>query len=313
MTDYRLDDQFAQALAQLPPEFLSMPDPPANDVRALRDRINYQYTEMGRLVPPVPAGIDREDVSIPVGGDVSLDARWYSKGGARPGSAVVYAHGGGQVAGTLDHYDRRMRVYVAETSVPILSVGYRVAPEGKGQQLSEDVFAGVMWLLEEADRLAVDPARIAVMGDSGGGGSRRRPPSWRGTVESRSPSRYCCTPCSTIGSRSPARLALDPFLAWTAGMNATSWNARADGPASETTSPARLSDARGLAAAYIEVGDLDLLRNESLAYAQKLAAADVPLELHVHPGTPHAYEWLDESAAVTQRALADRYRVLRSL
>ncbi len=110
-----------------------------------------------------------------------------------------------------------------------------------------------------------------------------------------------------------ASSALDPFLAWTAGMNATSWNARADGPASETTSPARLSDARGLAAAYIEVGDLDLLRNESLAYAQKLAAADVPLELHVHPGTPHAYEWLDESAAVTQRALADRYRVLRSL
>ncbi|MER6694957.1 alpha/beta hydrolase fold domain-containing protein [Streptomyces minutiscleroticus] len=312
MTDYRLDDQLAQALAQLPPEFLSMPDPPANDVRALRDRINYQYTEMGRLAPPVPAGVDREDVSIPVGGDVSLEARWYSKGGARPGSAVVYAHGGGQVAGTLDHYDRRMRVYVAETSVPILSVGYRVAPEGKGQQLSEDVFAGVMWLLEEADRLAVDPTRIAVMGDSGGGGlaaSAAVLARDRGITIAQQILLY-----PMLDDRvTVASSALDPFLAWTAGMNATSWNARADGPASETTSPARLSDARGLAAAYIEVGDLDLLRNESLAYAQKLAAADVPLELHVHPGTPHAYEWLDESAAVTQRALADRYRVLRSL
>lgn len=312
MTDYRLDDQLAQALAQLPPEFLSMPDPPANDVRALRNRINYQYTEMGRLAPPVPAGVDREDVSIPVGGDVSLEARWYSKGGARPGSAVVYAHGGGQVAGTLDHYDRRMRVYVAETSVPILSVGYRVAPEGKGQQLSEDVFAGVMWLLEEADRLAVDLTRIAVMGDSGGGGlaaSAAVLARDRGITIAQQILLY-----PMLDDRiTVAGSALDPFLAWTAGMNATSWNARADGPASETTSPARLSDARGLAAAYIEVGDLDLLRNESLAYAQKLAAADVPLELHVHPGTPHAYEWLDESAAVTQRALADRYRVLRSL
>ncbi|WP_371787726.1 alpha/beta hydrolase [Streptomyces griseoaurantiacus] len=312
MTDYRLDDQLAQALAQLPPEFLSMPDPPANDVRALRDRINYQYTEMGRLAPSVPAGVDREDVSIPVGGDVSLEARWYSKGGARPGSAVVYAHGGGQVAGTLDHYDRRMRVYVAETSVPILSVGYRVAPEGKGQQLSEDVFAGVMWLLEEADRLAVDPTRIAVMGDSGGGGlaaSAAVLARDRGITIARQILLYPMLDDRTTVASS----ALDPFLAWTAGMNATSWNARADGPASETTSPARLSDARGLAAAYIEVGDLDLLRNESLAYAQKLAAADVPLELHVHPGTLHAYEWLDENAAVTQRALADRYRVLRSL
>ncbi|MFD3731476.1 alpha/beta hydrolase fold domain-containing protein [Streptomyces sp. NPDC058632] len=312
MTDYRLDDQLAQALAQLPPEFLSMPDPPANDVRALRDRINYQYTEMGRLAPPVPAGVDREDVSIPVGDGVSLEARWYSKGDARPGSAVVYAHGGGQVAGTLDHYDRRMRVYVAETSVPILSVGYRVAPEGKGQQLSKDVFAGVMWLLEEADRLAVDPTRIAVMGDSGGGGlaaSAAVLARDRGITIAQQILLY-----PMLDDRvTVASSALDPFLAWTAGMNATSWNARADGPASETTSPARLSDARGLAAAYIEVGDLDLLRNESLAYAQKLAAADVPLELHVHPGTPHAYEWLDESAAVTQRALADRYRVLRSL
>jgi acetyl esterase/lipase len=312
MTDYRLDDQLAQALAQLPPEFLSMPDPPANDVRALRDRINYQYTEMGRLAPPVPAGVDREDVSIPVGGGVTLEARWYSKGDARPGSAVVYAHGGGQVAGTLDHYDRRMRVYVAETSVPILSVGYRVAPEGKGQQLSEDVFAGVMWLIEEADRLAVDPTRIAVMGDSGGGGLAAAAAVLgrdRGITIAQQILLY-----PMLDDRvTVASSALDPFLAWTAGMNVTSWNARADGPASEGTSPARLSDARGLAAAYIEVGDLDLLRNESLAYAQKLAAADVPLELHVHPGTPHAYDWLDESAAVTQRALADRYRVLRSL
>jgi acetyl esterase/lipase len=103
MTDYRLDDQFAQALAQLPPEFMNMPEPPANDVRALRDVINYQYTEMGKLAPPVPGGVTREDVSISAGDDVTLEARWYTQGDARPGSAVVYAHGGGQVAGTLEH------------------------------------------------------------------------------------------------------------------------------------------------------------------------------------------------------------------
>ena len=216
------------------------------------------------------------------------------------------------MAGTLDHYDRRMRVYVAETSVPILSVGYRVAPEGKGQQLSEDVFAGVMWLINEADSLGVDTTRIAVMGDSGGAGLAATAAVLardRGISIAQQILVY-----PMLDDRvTVASAALAPFLAWTASMNETSWNARADGPASETTSPARLIDARGLAAAYIEVGDLDLLRNESLAYAQKLAAADVPLELHVHPGTPHAYEWLDESAAVTQRALTDRYRVLRSL
>jgi acetyl esterase/lipase len=312
MTEYRLDEQFAQAIAQLPPEFMGIAEPPANDVHALRKVIDYQYTEMGKLAPPVPDGINREDVAIPVGDGVVLEARWYTKGDARPGSAVVYAHGGGQVAGTLDHYDRRMRVYVAETSVPILSVGYRVAPEGKGQQLSEDVFAGVMWLIEHAGRLGVDHARIAVMGDSGGGGLAAAAAVLardRGIAIAQQILIY-----AMLDDRvATASKALAPFLAWTATMNATSWNARADGPVSEATSPARLIDAHGLAPAYIEVGDLDLMRDESIAYALKLSAADVPLEFHVHPGTPHAYEWLDEDAGVTQRALTDRYRVLRSL
>ncbi|PZF13186.1 alpha/beta hydrolase fold domain-containing protein [Curtobacterium sp. MCLR17_034] len=312
MTEYRLDEEFAQAIAQLPPEFMNMAEPPANDVHALREVINFQYTEMGKLAPPAPDGVHREDVSIPVGDGVTLEARWYTQGDVRPGSAVVYGHGGGQVAGTLDHYDRRMRVYVTETSVPILSVGYRVAPEGKGQQLSEDVFAGVLWLNEHADRLGIDRARIAVMGDSGGGGLAAAAAVLgrdRGIPIAQQILIYAMLD-DTVNTASEA---LAPFLAWTAPMNATSWNARSDGPVSETTSPARLSDARGLAAAYIEVGDLDLMRNESIAYALKLSAADVPLELHVHPGTPHAYEWLDENAGVTQRSLENRYRVLRSL
>lgn len=312
MTEYRLDEEFAQAIAQLPPEFMNMAEPPANDVHALREVINFQYTEMGKLAPPAPDGVHREDVSIPVRDGVTLEARWYTKGDARPGSAVVSAHGGGQVAGTLDHYDRRMRVYVTETSVPILSVGYRVAPEGKGQQLSEDVFAGVLWLNEHADRLGIDRARIAVMGDSGGGGLAAAAAVLgrdRGIPIAQQILIYAMLD-DTVDTASEA---LAPFLAWTAPMNATSWNARSDGPVSETTSPARLIDARGLAAAYIEVGDLDLMRNESIAYALKLSAADVPLELHVHPGTPHAYEWLDENAGVTQRSLENRYRVLRSL
>ncbi|WIB27000.1 alpha/beta hydrolase fold domain-containing protein [Curtobacterium sp. MCSS17_015] len=312
MTEYRLDEEFAQAIVQLPSEFMNMAEPPANDVHALREVINFQYTEMGKLAPPAPDGVNREDVSIPVGDGVTLEARWYTKWDARPGSAVVYAHGGGQVAGTLDHYDRRMRVYVTETSVPILSVGYRVAPEGKGQQLSEDVFAGVLWLNEHADRLGIDRARIAVMGDSGGGGLAAAAAVLgrdRGIPIAQQILIYAMLD-DTVDTASEA---LAPFLAWTAPMNATSWNARSGGPVSETTSPARLIDARGLAAAYVEVGDLDLMRDESIAYAMKLSAADVPLELHVHPGTPHAYEWLDENAGVTQRSLENRYRVLRSL
>ena len=100
-------------------------------------------------------------------------------------------------------------------------------------------------------------------------------------------------------------------------MNFTGWSARlgeqfgADGvlPAS---APARLTTFRGLAPAYIEVGDLDIFRSESVSYAQQLAVADVPIELHVHPGAPHGFERLAPASQLAQRAMHDRKRAIRS-
>ncbi len=76
----------------------------------------------------------------------------------------------GMVLGTLDLYDEVISWYAGQTGVPFLSVGYRRAPdEGTGTTLSEDVFAGLAWLVANAGKLGVNPARVAVMGDSGGG------------------------------------------------------------------------------------------------------------------------------------------------
>jgi acetyl esterase/lipase len=100
-------------------------------------------------------------------------------------------------------------------------------------------------------------------------------------------------------------------------MNFTAWSARlgqqfgADNvlPAA---APARLREFGGLASAYIEVGDLDIFRDENLAYAQRLAAAAVPIELHVHPGAPHGFERFAPRSQLGQRAIHDRLRVIRS-
>src|ERR1035437_144638 len=74
------------------------------------------------------------------------------------------------VMGTLDLYDEMISWYVGQTGVPFLSVGYRRAPdEGTGPTRAEDVCAGLTWLRGHASELGVDPARVAVMGDSGGG------------------------------------------------------------------------------------------------------------------------------------------------
>ena len=64
---------------------------------------------------------------------------------------------------------------------------------------------------------------------------------------------------------------------------------------------------------YLEVGEIDIFRDEVLAYARRLTAAGVSTEVHVHPGALHAFDVLAPEAAVTRRALADRHRRITSL
>ncbi|WP_240630823.1 alpha/beta hydrolase fold domain-containing protein [Mycolicibacterium sp. GF69] len=77
--------------------------------------------------------------------------------------------------------------------------------------------------------------------------------------------------------------------------------------------PARAADLSGLPDAYLDVGDLDIFRSEDTDYATRLADAGVPTELYVYPGCPHAFDGLARNAGVSQRALSDRVRRLRSL
>ena len=107
------------------------------------------------------------------------------------------------------------------------------------------------------------------------------------------------------------------FTTWTYDDNATGWGALlGDAAGGDDVSPygaaARLEDFSGLPPAYIEVGELDIFREESVVYAKRLAAAGVSCELHVHPHVPHAFEAIVPSAAISQRSAADRHRVLVS-
>jgi acetyl esterase/lipase len=77
--------------------------------------------------------------------------------------------------------------------------------------------------------------------------------------------------------------------------------------------PARAADLVGLPDTFIDVGDLDIFRNEDITYARRLSDAGVPVEFHLHPGCPHAFEALAEGAEVSKRAIGDRVRRLVSL
>ena len=294
------------------------PTPQIGDVQTRRVTLGAMLEYFNNQAQPLADDVKVTDHEVTTADGATLPARWYRRPASDTGAAVLYLHGGGMIAGSVPIFGGPVSRYVARTGVPMLSVQYRLAPEHPHPVPVEDAYAGLTWLAGHAGELGIDPGRIAVMGDSAGGGlaagaailSRDR----QGPAIARQLLIY---PMLDDRTTTP-----DPYIAplagWSYEDNATGWNAllgtghekRDAGPAA---APGRLKDARGLPPAYIEVGQLDVFRDESLRYALTLSRAGVPVELHLHPGVPHEYDAIAFDADVSRRAQADRGRVLRSL
>jgi acetyl esterase/lipase len=244
--------------------------------------------------------------------------RWYAKDGSAPGSAVVYLHGGGMILSNVGLYDGTVGRYVSASAVPMLSVEYRYAPEFPGLTPVEDSYAGLCWLADHGTELGVDPRRIAVMGDSAGGGIAAGVALLardRGGPEIAQ--QILVYPMLDDRTTVPDP-ELVPFAGWTYEDNLTGWAALlgdgVGGPdVSPYAAPARMTEAVGLPPVYLEVGELDIFRNEGVEFARRTAEAGVSTELHVHPGVPHGWDVVAPEADVSQRSMADRIRRLQSL
>lgn len=167
---YALDPEIATVLAAILEQSAQQPVVERGDWQTLRERGNIGQASFASLTPPSP-DVQITSRSTTAADGTPIDLRWYTRQDTVPGSAVVYMHGGGMILGTLDAYDSLVSAYVSATGVPFLAVNYRLAPEVHDTTLAEDAFAGVTWLLAHASQLGVDQERIAIMGDSGGGGS----------------------------------------------------------------------------------------------------------------------------------------------
>jgi acetyl esterase/lipase len=313
---YELDPEIATVLAAVLEQSADLPVVERGDWKTLRERGNIGQAYLASLVPASP-DVQLASFSTMTQDSTPIELRWYTRKDADPGSAVVYVHGGGMILGNLDVYDAVVSAYVTATGVPFLSVNYRLAPEVHDTTLAEDAFAGVSWLIAHASQLRVDPYRIAIMGDSGGGGVAAGAAIVARERQVALAQQILIYPMLDDRNLVPNPL-LAPFATWTYEQNETAWNAVLDGKqGSETVSPiaapARLTDFGGLAPAYIEVGDLDIFRDEDISYAKLLARAGVPVELHVHPRAPHGFERFAPNSKVAKRAMNDRVRVIQSL
>jgi acetyl esterase/lipase len=313
-----LNPDVAAVLAAVMESNGAPPTPPVGDVASRRPALDAMLDHFNNQLQPPSADVEISDHTVPAADGALLLARWYRKSSSPSRAAVLYLHGGGMIAGSVKNFDGPVSRYVARTGVPMLSLEYRLAPDHPHPTPVEDAYTGLVWLAEHAAELGVDAGRLAVMGDSAGGGlaagvailsrDRNGPPIAH---------QLLIYPMLDDRNTTPD-LHLAPLAGWSYDDNATGWDAllgagHQDKPVDPAAAPARLGDATGLPPAYIEVGQLDIFRDEDLRYALTLSHAGVPVELHLHPGLPHEYDAIAPAADVAQRAQADRDRVLRSL
>ena len=104
-------------------------------------------------------------------------------------------------------------------------------------------------------------------------------------------------------------------MLWERNASLRGWKAylgaNLQGEISPYAAPARVADVAGLPPTYIMIGELDLMRDESIEYAMRLMQADIPTQLHVYPGAFHGFDLLATSASISQRAISEYIDALK--
>lgn len=234
-----------------------------------------------------------------------------------PVPAFLHVHGGGFVMGVPEMKDVENRLLASDLNCAIFSVDYQLAPEAPYPAALQDIYSVLTWLHANAQELKLDPARIGIKGESGGGGVAAAAALY--TRDQKGPSlafQHLIYPM--IDDRTAIRRDLNPHVGefvWTQEHNLFGWQALlGTAPGSDGVSPyaaaARATDLAGLPPTFIAVGSLDLFLEENMIYADRLSRAGVPVEFHLYPGAYHGFQ-LAAQARVSVQAERDSRDALR--
>ncbi|MBT2210890.1 MULTISPECIES: alpha/beta hydrolase [Actinomadura] len=232
---------------------------------------------------------------------------------------VIYnTHGGGMVAGhnrtteLAGELDR-----AEELGLAVVAVDYRLAPENPHPAPVEDCYAGLVWVHEHGAELGLDPSRVVISGNSAGGclaaavsllaRDRQGPPLLGQMLQ-----------CPMLDDRCDTVSAaqMDGVGLWDGRSNLAGWTALlgdrvGTGDVPSYAAPGRETDLANLPPAFIDVGTVEALRDEAIAYATRISQAGGDAELHVWAGAFHSFdEWVPDAVVskTAQRARADWLR-----
>jgi acetyl esterase/lipase len=227
---------------------------------------------------------------------------------SNPRPAFLHIHGGGYVSGRAELFVSRMQQIAERCSCVVVSVDYRLAPETHFPGSLEDNYAALRWLYSKAEKLGIDRQRIAIGGESAGGGHAAMlamAARERGEI----PILFQLLIYPMLDDRTGSSRPVPPHigrLVWTPASNVFGWTSLLGVPAGSNrvppgSVPARFDNLAGLPPAFIGVGSIDLFVDEDVDYARRLITAGVPSELHVVPGAYHGFDLLAPNASITAR------------
>jgi acetyl esterase/lipase len=193
-----------------------------------------------------------------------------------------------------------------------VSVEYRLAPENPDPAPLQDCYAALLWTAAHAEHLGIDPTRLILAGASAGGGlaaglallSRDRSgPGLAGQL--------LMYPMLDDHNATVSAAQIDGVGVWDRRSNDTGWDAllgprRGTPEVSIYAAPARATDLTGLPPAFIDVGTVDVFRDENVDYASRIWAAGGDAELHVWPGGFHAFDLFAPNSPLAQAMAAAR-------
>lgn len=257
--------------------------------------------------PPAPQPVEQR---IP-GAKGAPDVRVFvfdPSPGKKNRPAYLHIHGGGYVAGTPNRFSMLTQKVAQSCDCVVVSVDYRLAPETPFPGSLEDNYAALRWLHTNADQLGVDRRRIAIGGESAGGGhSAMLAIAARDRREFPIALQVLIYPMldDRTGSTRPVPPHIGKFI-WTAASNNFGWTSLLGKPAGSAavpagSVPARVEDLSGVPPAFIGVGAIDLFVEEDVEYGRRLINAGVPTELLVVPGAYHGFNLIAPTADVSVR------------